>query len=454
MALIDGLIDYYKLDEASAGAVGAHASLTLTDNNTVGASTGKINGCRSFNGTNEYFSRSSLLTGTGSFSISVWANASSTSGYRTIVGGTRTSTSGTWGDAGSIYLQYRDDTGRWAFIIKNTAGNLGQVNGNLRSTGWRHFVATYNSSTGAMVLYENGVSVGSTTLSGTRDTAGAIHVGAGQFAGAVSDFWPGLIDEFGLWGRVLDSSEVTALYNSGNGFAYPFTKQVSAANSEAAEAADAHTATRSPAAASTDSAETSDTHSAELAALADHTEATEASDEHDAAIISVVTAATSDQAEASETQSAVASLLAAISAAAEAGEITMAQAALLATVTEAAAAGDQFDAVVIRRAAVTESVAAAEVVECRADLAAAVAEGVLAGDQFAGLKGVAASVLGAAGATATFVLRGTEVASADIRSPDYTLYGPRRRRYDIEGPRLAPIELSQGKGRITLDGTR
>jgi len=36
--------------------------------------------------------------------------------------------------------------------------------------------------------------------------------------------WDGVIDELGIWDRVLSASEVTELYNSGSGFQYPFTE--------------------------------------------------------------------------------------------------------------------------------------------------------------------------------------------------------------------------------------
>jgi len=35
--------------------------------------------------------------------------------------------------------------------------------------------------------------------------------------------FPGTIDEVGVWNRVLTSSEVASLYNTGTGFQYPFT---------------------------------------------------------------------------------------------------------------------------------------------------------------------------------------------------------------------------------------
>jgi len=43
---------------------------------------------------------------------------------------------------------------------------------------------------------------------------GAIHGGG--------DYMDGLVDEVGIWNKVLTSGEITDLYNSGSGLAYPF----------------------------------------------------------------------------------------------------------------------------------------------------------------------------------------------------------------------------------------
>jgi len=37
-----------------------------------------------------------------------------------------------------------------------------------------------------------------------------------------SSYWSGLIDEIGIWSRVLTADEITALYNEGTGITYPF----------------------------------------------------------------------------------------------------------------------------------------------------------------------------------------------------------------------------------------
>jgi len=45
----------------------------------------------------------------------------------------------------------------------------------------------------------------------------------GKPSGLSTADFDGLIDEVGIWSRALNSTEVSELYNSGSGLAYPFT---------------------------------------------------------------------------------------------------------------------------------------------------------------------------------------------------------------------------------------
>ena len=76
-----------------------------------------------------------------------------------------------------------------------------------------------------MNAYINGTSVGSTTGSGsgtlaTGYTAG-LHISSDN--GTAAQAFDGMMDEIGVWSRALTATEVTELYNSGNGLAYPFS---------------------------------------------------------------------------------------------------------------------------------------------------------------------------------------------------------------------------------------
>ena len=83
---------------------------------------------------------------------------------------------------------------------------------------WYHFVVTANST--ETKLYLNGSLI--TTLSGIASlptNSTSLYFGHHPDA---SSYFNGIIDEVGIWTRVLTATEVSNLYNSGSGVTYPF----------------------------------------------------------------------------------------------------------------------------------------------------------------------------------------------------------------------------------------
>jgi hypothetical protein len=72
-------------------------------------------------------------------------------------------------------------------------------------------------------VYINGVQ-----LTGINPSGGALFVDwslgesqmASNYGGVTTNRWDGLLDQFALWSRVLNTSEIATLYNTGNGLAY------------------------------------------------------------------------------------------------------------------------------------------------------------------------------------------------------------------------------------------
>ena len=94
------------------------------------------------------------------------------------------------------------------------------------TTDWYMVCSTYDGSTKAMILYQDGVNRGSTTFGTTASaSSGVIQIGRNPRFG---DYYDGYYDEVGIWSRVLTPTEITELYNSGDGFTYPFTEGVDA----------------------------------------------------------------------------------------------------------------------------------------------------------------------------------------------------------------------------------
>lgn len=217
-------IAYYKLDESSGNASDATGGRTLTNNNTATFATGKINnGADLERDSSQFFDRSSDDFGIGAqsdFSFQAWVNfesiPTSNSTYWNILSRTVNNA-----DDISYNLDYRQEAG-----VKSIQFNNINYVTTLSTSTWYHLVYT-NDYGGTERLYINGTEVA--TATGSTSTTGfsaVSYFGLGIYrdgnGNILSRYFDGVIDEVGLWNVVLSSSEVTELYNSGNGKAYPF----------------------------------------------------------------------------------------------------------------------------------------------------------------------------------------------------------------------------------------
>ncbi len=220
MALKTSLISYWKLDEASGDALDAHGSNDLTDTNTVGSATGKINNARDFENDNtEYFSHadnSDLTTGDIDFTFACWVQFES-GNVSTILNK---------GDGGSGGGNYEYGLIFWSdsllyFDVRNSVGALGEVGDvTTRTTGVWYWVCVWHDSVAnTLNLQVNAETVNS--VSWTTGVDGVLghpfQIGRGLGSGRSMD---GLIDEAAFWKRVLTSDERAEIYNSGSGLSY------------------------------------------------------------------------------------------------------------------------------------------------------------------------------------------------------------------------------------------
>jgi hypothetical protein len=223
----NGLSSYYRLDETSGTAVSdTKGGITATASNlTEWNSSGKNNYCAKFNSTTSQISLDTTGSNynferTDSFSISMWYKRLATGGNpflfsKSVVGGNWTGY-GAYFDFDKIDFSILSNTSNWAHVLT--------TNTYTSTANWYHFVFTYNGSGSAndLLIYSNGVlqdtsKTHNTFLSGSSKTNVPFRIGnrnAGLGANA-------FIDEFSIWsGKVLTQSEITALYNSGNGLFY------------------------------------------------------------------------------------------------------------------------------------------------------------------------------------------------------------------------------------------
>lgn len=219
MALTDGLLAFYKLEDTSDASGGG---FNLTNNNTCtftsalvnnGVSTGASNTNKSLTSTTQFG-----LATTDDRTISCWVKVI---GSQFEGAGNNTFISMSYSN-----LVY-DITGASSSTI---------IMGTLRpGVGNNEYTATHTISTSAfshLVIcntgtagkaYINGTNVGTWTIA-TGGAAGGSGFSIGKLNFS-SDIWysSAVIDAVGIWNRELSSGEITSLYNGGAGLEYDFT---------------------------------------------------------------------------------------------------------------------------------------------------------------------------------------------------------------------------------------
>jgi hypothetical protein len=95
--------------------------------------------------------------------------------------------------------------------VTSSATNL-----NYRDGNWHHVAATYQN--GSQQLYADGVLVGTRADPGPLPlNAASVVIGGIEGFGPYHHRWVGDIDEVSIYGRVLDASEISAIFNAGSG---------------------------------------------------------------------------------------------------------------------------------------------------------------------------------------------------------------------------------------------
>jgi hypothetical protein len=226
MALIDNCVAYYKFDETS-GSTADNAEGTASYDGTISGATinqtGKMGKAFSFDGTDDEVQFSSVFGMTNSScSINLWVNLDGTSkkgAFVTIGKGKALTYSGYSVGVGNTTM---DNTGNNLIILFENVRWF--ATGSAIGTGW-HMVTLTLSSTGVPQAWIDGSSKGTSTGTSANNPATESYIG-GYTQGVVNRHVNALIDEVVLWTKELSSTEVTALYNSGDGLTYPFTTDV------------------------------------------------------------------------------------------------------------------------------------------------------------------------------------------------------------------------------------
>jgi hypothetical protein len=226
-ALTTSLVGYWKMDEASGNATDSSGnSMTLTDNGGCGTAAGKLTNARVLNtSTPKFFSRASeanLQVGGTDFTFGVWV-------YPTTLG------AGT----NPCIMAKEDSTSKAEFRLDCTVGSYfrwiawdttgvsltGLTICNATTFGlpsintWYYVVFGVSGTT--MFISVNGGAQDTASLAAfpIQNTAATFCVGK---QASSPYYFDGRVDGVGIWKRALSTSEITQLYNSGNGLDYPF----------------------------------------------------------------------------------------------------------------------------------------------------------------------------------------------------------------------------------------
>lgn len=207
---------YWKMDEVSGSSV---VDSIGSYNGTVTGTTvvpGRLGNARSFNGTTDIvrLGITSLLS-SQNLTISAWVKPTDLNG-RSFIGGHNPGSNNPTSQVTS-FVQLVSDGSIWFFFGDADGNQWARIrteqNSLVNTNTWTHLVATRTGNTSGSI-YVNGAAVTTTYECGS--TCGSIWAGTPAYLGSHSSSpsYQGVLDEVGVWNRVLSPSEVLALFSS------------------------------------------------------------------------------------------------------------------------------------------------------------------------------------------------------------------------------------------------
>lgn len=232
MALSTSTVSYWKFDTGNSND-------SVTTNNgtdhTIAYSTGngKLLEGAGFNGTSSYinfgdvsgrYGATGLANSSNSLTFSVWAKQT-TKGVAAQIFQARAVAGNNQGvdlfmtSGNFIQIRFSSNGGAQQFPI--SSGTFTDT------TSFHHIVAVYDASAVTITVYFDGVVVTGLNAVAVTETwslgAGAGNLDVGAFGSFASTNWfPGAMDEIGLWSRALSATEVTQLWANGGARQWPF----------------------------------------------------------------------------------------------------------------------------------------------------------------------------------------------------------------------------------------
>jgi alpha-L-arabinofuranosidase len=148
------------------------------------------------------------------FSVSAWVKLDRTSGYQTVVSVDGDQVSG-------FFLQFRDDTRRFAFVklpADQAAGAPAFPSATFDPAAgqWYQLTGVHDAAAGTLSLYVNGRLEASTAAPAEWKAAGSLVIGRGKFGGNLVDFVDGSIDDVRVYAGPLAAADVARLATQGS----------------------------------------------------------------------------------------------------------------------------------------------------------------------------------------------------------------------------------------------
>ncbi len=199
-----GLVAWWEFTGNADDTSGNNNNLIVNGATLTTDRNGNPNAAYSFNGTNNYLTKSSLsynFSQGDSYSVSFWIKKADNASGVAMMSGSSTNNNFIW------LLQY--DATKIIYGTNKQGQTWTWLNGPAYSTEWEHYVAVYNNQ--SMQLYKNGISLGTTSNIYTSVLSAALPFYIGSAIGP-SAYIKGSIDDVGIWNRVLTPAEVTQIY--------------------------------------------------------------------------------------------------------------------------------------------------------------------------------------------------------------------------------------------------
>ena len=150
------------------------------------------------------------------FSIQVWAKPAASNGTGNHLRIICRNENGSAGNSQDRWMLSYDPTNKVDFDLDNSSngGDGIESSSTLSTSSWKHILLTFSSGTAKLYINASLETTGSLNLSSLNHiTAGDLRIGS-EYG---SQEFNGLLDGVCLWDEAITSSEITALYNSGNG---------------------------------------------------------------------------------------------------------------------------------------------------------------------------------------------------------------------------------------------